>query len=592
MNDIIRTKLDSLPDKPGSYQMLDSEKRIIYVGKAKNLRNRVKSYFVGSHDAKTTNLVANIADFTYIVTASELEAFLLELSLIKEHSPRFNILLTDDKTYPYIEITREKNPRLSITRNPSNKNKMLFGPYPDASSARETLRLLDKIFPFRKCVNMPKKVCLYYHMGQCLGPCEHPVEMDTYWEMVKKVRSLLTGRDQTVVDELRKKMDEMSENREYEKAGEYRDLIQAVERTLAKQTVIFADATDRDIVNYDHFDHYMAVAVLFMRQGKIIFSEIRIVTFYDEPQEAFVNYLAQFYNRHLVPEGEVLLPEGPDYSLLGDIIHKRGFVPKRGSKRDLVKMARENASLYLKNNLPSYLKKSDQTIGALEELGKTLDMPAPIRIEAFDNSNTMGSDPVSSMVVFTNGLPDKKEYRKYKVKSVIGADDYATMREIIYRRYQRMLMEDGKEPDLIIMDGGKGQMSSAREILDSLGLDTILVAGLKKDDKHKTDVLIAPSGAETKLDRHTPLYVFLNRIQEEAHRFAISYHREKQAKKIYDSYLDKIPGIGPLTKEKLLQKYRTIANITGATDEELESLGLRKDQIRNLRIATSDLANR
>ncbi len=589
LNEKIKAKLALLPDAPGSYQMLDDAGRIIYVGKAKSLKNRVKSYFSGSHDAKTTNLVANIADFTYIVTSSELEAFLLELSLIKEHAPRFNILLMDDKTYPYIEITREKNPKLVITRKANTKNRLLFGPYPDASSARETLSLIEKLFPFRKCKALPKKVCLYYHLGQCLGPCEYPVSIDVYKKMENDVAAFLSGRDDQVLDDLEKKMEDCSLNKEYEKAGEYRDLIASVKRTLRKQNVIFNDLSDRDIINYGFYDHYLAVSILFMRQGKIIFSENKLVTFYGEPEEAFISYVAQFYELHPLPK-EILLPEGPDYELLEPILNDLGFVPKRGKKKELVDMAKENAGIYLENNLSPYLRKSDQSIGAIQTLADMLGIQVPVRIEAFDNSNTMGSDPVSSMVVFTNGLPDRKEYRKYKVKTVVGPDDYNTMKEIVYRRYQRMLVEKSRRPDLIVMDGGLGQVNAACEIIASLELD-IPVAGLKKDDRHHTDFLISPNGEEIKLDRHQPIYVLLNKIQEEAHRFAVTFHRDRQSKQVYASYLDKIPSVGKATKEKLLQKYKTLANIAKSDDQELSEIGLTKVQIKNLRIALADLSS-
>ncbi|MBN2504571.1 MAG: excinuclease ABC subunit UvrC [Bacilli bacterium] len=586
MNISIKNKLETLPEAPGSYQMLDSGNNIIYVGKAKNLRNRVKSYFTGSHDLKTQTLVSNIVDFNYIVTSSELEAFLLELALIKEHQPRFNIMLTDDKTYPYIEITNEKYPRLVITRKISKKSKNVFGPFPDAFSARETLQLLNRIFPFRKCVKMPKKVCLYYHIGQCLGPCEYAVEPQIYEDMIQKVKKFMTGHNQDLIRELEMKMQHHSQNLEYEKAKEYKDLLNAVDRTTQKQKIIFNDLRNRDIINYHVYDNYMCIAILFMRQGKIIFSEADIVTFYSTQEEAFIDYLAQFYDRHLVPE-EVVLPDAMDYSLLNQVLNNRQFVPQRGKKLQLLEMARQNAEIQLQNNLQTYLRKHEKTIGALEKLGDLIGIDTPTRIEAFDNSNTMGANPVSALVVFTNGLADRKNYRKFKVKSVSQPDDYNTMKEIIYRRYQRLLMEAGKMPDLIVMDGGLIQVRAAREVLASLSL-SVPVIGLKKDSKHKTDVLIGLDDQEYKLDRHDPLYILLNKIQEEAHRFAITFHRDKQQKQIYASILDAIPKIGSVTKTKLLQKYKTLDNIRNAKDDALRSDGLTLEQIANLRIALGE----
>ena len=583
MNSTIKDKLQTLPEAPGSYQMLNASGEIIYVGKAKNLKNRVKTYFTGSHDQKTTSLVQNITDFSYIVTASELEAFLLELSLIKEHAPRYNIMLTDDKTYPYIEITNEKYPKLVITRKVSKKTKHIFGPFPDAYSARETLHLLDKLFPFRKCQKLPKQVCLYYHIGQCLGPCEYQVDDSLYTEMIRKIKRFMSGLSQELVDELKQKMQDHSEKMEYEKAKEYKELLDAIEKTTEKQKIIFSDLGDRDIINFYTYDNYMALSILFMRQGKIIFSQTPILTIYNEPEEAFLSYLAQFYEIHPVPD-EVLLPKGIDLSLIEPILKDKGFIPKRGKKIQLLDMALENAKIHLQNNLGTYLKKHEKTIGALEKLGKLLQIEPPKRIEAFDNSNTLGTNPVSSMVVFTNGLPDKKEYRKYAVKTIEGPDDYNTMKEIIYRRYQRMLYEDGKRPGLIIVDGGITQVHACKEILYSLQL-SIPVIGLKKDDKHKTDRLIDIMEQDILLDRHDPLYLLLNKIQEEAHRFAITFHRQKQSKEIYASILDAIPKIGKQTKTKLLLKFKTLENIRNALDEDLFKLSLSKEQITNLRIA-------
>ncbi len=583
MNIVINNKLQTLPEAPGSYQMLDKNGDIIYVGKAKNLHNRVKTYFTGSHDLKTQALVSNIADFNYIVTASELEAFLLELSLIKEHQPRFNIMLTDDKTYPYIEITNEKYPRLVITRKVSKRNKNIFGPYPDAYSARETLQLLNRIFPFRKCVKLPKKICLYYHIGQCLGPCEFDIDPSVYANMTKQVRDFMAGKNQDLIRELEMKMLNSSEKMEFEKAKEYRDLIEALKKTTEKQKIILSDNKNLDIFNYHVYDNYMAIAILFMRQGRIVFSETTIDTFYASEQEAFSDYVAQFYERHPLPD-EVLLPRNLDYGVLGELLENRDFVPMRGKKSELIQMAKENARIQLENNLKLYLERHEKTIGAVKKLGKIIGIDPPIKIEAFDNSNTMGADPVSALVVFTNGLPDRKQYRKYSIRTVNKPDDYHTMKEVVYRRYQRMLMEDNKRPDLIVMDGGATQVKAAREILRELNLD-IPVIGLKKDAKHKTDCLVDLSDREIVLDRHDPLYVLLNRIQEEAHRFAITFHRNKHAKQVYQSMLDEIPAIGPKTKTKLLQEYRTIENIRNASDDDLKRTGLNKEQLANLRIA-------
>lgn len=587
MNDLIKEKLALLPDSPGSYQMRDSFGKIIYVGKAKNLKNRVHSYFVGSHDAKTTRLVQDIADFTYIVTSSELEAFLLELSLIKQNSPRYNIMLMDDKTYPYIELTDETHPKITITRRYSKKKKNIFGPYPDVASARETVDKLNRIFPLRKCSNMPKKVCLYYHMGQCLGPCVDESVKEQYPEILQKIKQFLNGNNTELIKDLRLRMSEHSENLEFEKAQEIKQLINSLEKTTEKQQIIFPDMKDRDIFHYFANDVVMSITTLFMRHGRIVMSESPIFEYFQSVEETFIDYLGQFYDRNPLPQ-EILLPPGFDYSLVEGILSEKGFVPQRGAKMKLIKMAEDNARIQVDNHLDLFLRKLSHTTGAAELLGKTLGMPTPKRIEAFDNSNTQGTNPVSSMVVFTNGQPDKKEYRKYQVKSVQGPDDINTMREIVYRRYQRMLMEGSKDrPDLVVMDGGINQVHACKEILKELYLD-LPVIGLRKDKDHRTDAIIGLDEQPILIDRHSQLYVFLSKIQDEAHRFAITYHRSLQSKQIYASILDSIPGVGTKTKQKLLEKFRTIENIRKASDEELKALHLSGTSIQNIRIALAD----
>ncbi|MBU1144643.1 MAG: excinuclease ABC subunit UvrC [Firmicutes bacterium] len=583
MNQIIKQKLETLPELPGSYQMLDSNKNIIYVGKAKNLKSRVKSYFIGSHDQKTQTLVSNIEDFTYLITQTELDAFLLELSLIKEHSPKYNIMLMDDKSYPYIEITNELHPKIVITRKVTKKSKNIFGPFPDSYSARMTLNLLNRIFPMRKCFNLPKKVCLYYHIGQCIGPCVYPVSNDTYQGMIDKIKRFLNGNNQELLQDVKEKMLSHSLNLEYEKAKEYKDLMDSILKTTQQQQVIFKDLVDRDVFGYHQYDQFLAITILFMRQGKIIFSEASIFSFFDVAEESFIRFIIKFYETHPIPK-EILLPRESDYTLLEQVINHKVISPARGSKANLIKMAKENASVHLQNNLDVYLKKHAKTIGAVDELAALLGITPPRRIEAFDNSNTMGTNPVSAMIVFSNGLPEKKEYRKFIVKTVIGADDYHTMQEVLYRRFQRMLMENTIWPDLIIMDGGIIQVHAAKAILDSLYLD-IPIIGLKKDSNHKTDAIIDLNEQELKLDRHSNLYILLTKIQDEAHRFAISFHRNVQSKQIYASILDAIPKIGSVSKQKLLEKYKTIENIKMASAEELQTLGIAKDAIVNLKIA-------
>ncbi len=586
MNKKIQEKLNTLPSKPGTYQMLDNNNRIIYVGKAKNLKKRVSSYFVGAHDDKTTRLIREIEDFSYVITKTEKEAFLLELSQIKKYMPKYNIQLTDNKTYPYIEITDEKHPIIRVTRNVNKNKKNVFGPYPNATYANEVVRLLDSIFPFRKCSTFPKKVCLYYHINQCLGPCEYPVDKKTYQNLVKQVRSFLHGNTKTFINEYRNKMQKYSNKLEFEKAKEYRDLITAIEKTTEKQQVIFNDNKDRDIINFVSYDNYISINILFMRQGRVLFSKSKIFAYYGNKEEILLTYLAQFYEKQPLPN-EILLPKGYDYDLFPVVFNNIIHVPQRGKKIHLLDIAYENAKAHLNNNLQAYLNKENKTIHALKELEDLLKLNTITRIDAFDNSNISGQNLVSAMVVFINGLPDKNEYRKYRIKTVNTNDDYHLMKEVIYRRYFSVLRDDLEKPDLIIVDGGLAQQRAAKAVLNELNLD-ISVIGLKKNKRHKTEAIITDSEAEIKLDKRSNLYSLLYKIQEEVHRFAISYQRNIAGKQIYASILDTIPKVGKVTKNKLLKKYKNLENIKNAPKKELQAMSISEKAIDNIYLALSN----
>jgi excinuclease ABC subunit C len=579
----IKTKLKQLPKKPGTYQMLNRKGKIIYVGKAKNLKNRVSSYFVGAHDDKTTRLVREIDDFTYVITQNEKEAFLLELSQIKKYLPKYNIQLTDNKTYPYIEVTNEEHPIIRVTRNVNKNKSNVFGPYPNASYANEVVRLLDSIFPFRKCSKFPKKVCLYYHIGQCLGPCEYPVSKSTYKSLIKKVRSFLQGNTKAFIDDYKQKMEEHALALEFEKAQEYKDLITAIEKTTEQQQVIFNDNLDRDIINFVSYDNYISINILFMRNGRVLFSKSKIFSYYGKVEDILLTYLAQFYEQQPIPN-EILLPQGYDYDLFPDILDNAIFIPQRGKKVKLLDIALENAKNHMNNNLSAYLNKENKTIHALRELEETLNVKDIKRIDAFDNSSISGQNLVSAMVVFTNGLPDKKEYRKYKIKTVDKADDYQMMKEIIYRRYLSVMMDDLDKPDLIIVDGGLIQLRAAKQVLNDLNLDYNVI-GLKKDGRHRTDSIITKDEQTIKIDKHSNLYSLLYRIQEEVHRFAISFQRNVAGKKIYASILDTIPKVGKVTKNKLLKKYKNLENIKNAPREELKAMRISEEAIDNIYLA-------
>ncbi len=586
MNDKIKNKLKKLPNNPGTYQMLDKAGKIIYVGKAKNLKNRVSSYFVGVHDLKTTRLVKDIEDFRYIITNSEKEALLLELNQIKNHIPKYNIQLVGSNTYPYIEITNETYPRLRITRNIKKNKKNCFGPFPNVTEANQTLKLLNQIFPFRKCDVMPKKACLYYFIKQCLGPCQYNVNPETYLEMKKDVRRFLQGQTKKYLDDFQEKMEMHSKLLEFEKANEYKNLIQAIEKTTEQQQVIFQDNKNRDVISFVTYDNYISINILFMRQGRLLFSRSKILSYYLDPEEVLIQYLVEFYEDNLLPD-ELLLPKGYDYDvfkdMFGDIIH----IPLRGKKLKLIEMAQKNASKHMEDNLQSYLNKENKTIQALSELEHMLNLDSIRRIDAFDNSNTAGQDLVSAMVVFTNGLPNKNQYRKYKIKTVENGDDYHMMQEVLYRRYQNMLVEDLERPDLIIVDGGIHQLRAGLEVLQTFNLN-IPIIGLKKDNYHKTDAIIDWNETIYKLDKRSNVYKLLYRIQEEVHRFAISYHRNVASKSVYASILDTIPKVGKVTKNKLLKKYKNLDNIRNASFEELKELKISEEAINNIFFALKD----
>lgn len=584
MNERIKNKLALLPDQPGCYLMKDKNGTIIYVGKAKILKNRVRSYFTGSHDTKTERLVSEIEDFEYIVTESNIEALLLEINLIHKNDPKYNIMLKDDKSYPFIKITNEEYPRLLITRKVLKDKALYFGPYPDVGAANETKRLLDRLFPLRKCRVLPKEVCLYYHMGQCLAPCVFDIPKQTYKEMVDEIKRFLNGGHPVIEQELTRKMQLAAEAMEFEKATEYRDQIKAIETVMTRQKMTNADLIDRDVFGYAVDKGWMCVQVFFVRQGKLIERDVSIFPFYNEPEEDFLTFIGQFYqeNEHFIPK-EVLIPDAIDEKSVEALLETHVLQPKRGEKKKLVQLAGKNATVALQEKFDLIVRKQERTVGAVEKLGDAMNIPTPIRIEAFDNSNIMGTDPVSAMVVFVDGRPDKKEYRKYKIKTVKGPDDYASMREVIYRRYSRVVKDGLPFPDLIIIDGGKGQVDAAKEVLvNQLGLD-IPIAGLAKNDKHKTsELLFGPTLSVVSLPRNSQEFFLLQRIQDEVHRFAITFHRQLRSKNSFSSRLDSIEGLGPKRKKELLKQFKSLKNITAASVETLRAAGLPLNVAKNV----------
>jgi len=576
MNNLIKSKLELLPTSPGCYIHKDKNGTIIYVGKAKNLRNRVRSYFRGSHDTKTEALVSEIVDFEFIVTESNIEALLLEINLIKENKPKYNIMLKDDKSYPFIKITNERYPRLIITRQVKKDGGLYFGPYPDVGAANEIKRLLDRIFSFRKCTNPPSKVCFYYHIGQCMAHTVCRKDEAYFKAMSQEVSDFLKGQDDKIIDDLKEKMTVAAQSMEFERAAEYRDLIQAVGTLRTKQRVMAKDLQNRDVFGYYVDKGWMCVQVFFVRQGKLIERDVNLFPYYNDPDEDFLTYVGQFYQdkSYLVPN-EILIPQDIDEEAIKALVNTKVLKPQRGEKKQLVNLAIKNARVSLEQKFNLLEKSVEKTQGAIENLGRLLQIPTPVRIESFDNSNIMGTSPVSAMVVFVNGKPSKKDYRKYKIKTVVGPDDYASMREVIRRRYGRVQRDGLTPPDLIVIDGGQGQVNIAKQVIqEELGLD-IPIAGLQKNDKHQTHELLFGDPLEVvELSRNSQEFFLLQRIQDEVHRFAIKFHRQLRSKNSFSSQLDGIEGLGPKRKQNLMKYFKSLTKIKEASVDEIVAVGI------------------
>lgn len=568
--DYIKKKLSLLPMSPGCYLMKNTEGKVIYVGKARKLKNRVSSYFTGAHNYKTTKLVDHIWDFDYIVTGSEKEALLLEINLIKDYTPEYNIMFMDNTYYPYIELTDETHPRLKIVRKTKNKKNKYFGPYPDATAARNTFKLLNKLYPLRKCNHVPDKPCLYYSLHQCLGPCINDIDKSQYDEIRKELISFIHGNTKSKIDELTEKMMTASENLQFELAKEYRDLIRSIEYVTAKQNVQFGDYKDRDILGYYIDKGYISIQLFFMREGKLLYHDFNLEPVGEDFEEDLIRFLVTYYQTHPEPY-ELLIPQDVDQELLTEILSCHVLQPQRGDKKSLVEMANKNAKEALEKKFLLKEKTDEKTILPIIELGKKLGIDTPHTIELYDNSNIQGAYAVAGMVVYKDGVPSKKDYRKYKIKTVEGPDDYASMKEVIYRRYYRLLMEQKEMADLIIVDGGLGQIKVAKEVIDSLNL-SVHICGLSKDDKHSTAMLLDENGNQVPIDTKSPLFFLLTRMQDEVHRYAISFHRQVRSKSLFSSILDEVDGIGEARKKKLLNHFKSVKKMKEATLEELEAV--------------------
>lgn len=585
MNSLIKEKLALLPDQPGCYLMKDKNGTIIYVGKAKILKNRVRSYFTGSHNQKTERLVSEIADFEYIVTESNIEALVLEINLIQKNMPKYNIMLKDDSSYPYLKITNEKYPRLELVRQVNKYDgATYYGPYPDVSAATETKKLLDRLFPLRKCGKNEKKPCFYYHLDQCCCPYYFDMDEKEYDNIVKQVKGFMNGQYKEIMAQIKEKMMKASEALHFEQAAEYRDQLSAIDRLMVKQKMTNTDFKDRDVIGYAVDRGWICVQIFHIRQGKMIKRDAKTFPSYSEPAEEVMTFIGQFYQQkgQLMPK-ELFIPSTLDKEAIERVVATKVVQPKRGDKEKLVALATKNAQIRLDEDFALKDREQERTYGAVEQLGKAMGIPTPHRIESFDNSNIMGTDPVAGMVVFIDGKKASSEYRKFKIKTVEGPDDYASMKEVIYRRYRRLLVEQKPLPDLILMDGGKGQISAAKEVLhEQLGLD-IPVAGMAKNDKHRTSELLYGDPPQViPLSRKSEAFFLLQRIQDEVHRFAITFHRQLRSKNSFASKLDDIQGLGPKRKKQLMMHFQTMKQIEQASADDFIKIGLPKKVATNI----------
>lgn len=582
----IENKLKLLPDQPGCYLMKDVNAKIIYVGKAKNLKNRVRSYFKSSHEGKTAKLVSEIHDFETIVTSTDKEAFLLEITLIQKHKPYYNIKLKRGTGYPYIKITNERDPQIMIVSKVLNDGGYYFGPYPNVYAAQETVQLLQKVYPLRRCPGHQKRPCLYYHMGQCLGACFKEVPVEAYERNIRKIKSFLNGNVSQIKRELTAKMNDAAAKLEFERAAEIRDQIRYVEMTVEKQKIISNDNTPRDLFNFFMDKGWLSIQVFFIRQARLIKREKRLFPCVDLPEEELASFILQFYNQknRILPK-EILVPPGIDKKVLNEILGVSVKTPKRGQKRDLLEMAHKNAQLVLEEKFRLLELDDRKTVGAMNEITDALGLPNGHRVEAFDHSHLQGTDIVSAMVCFVDGRPEKNLYRKYKLKNTDHADEAASTREVIYRRYSRLLKEHENLPDLILMDGAKIQIDACIDVLQNqLGLN-IPVAGMVKNEHHKTADLMTETGEKIGLNPKSEGFYLLQRIQDEVHRFAISFHRQVHSKNSLSSRLERIKGVGPKTRTKLLRNFGSLKRLSEASVEELIGLGIPQKTAQTIKIS-------
>ena len=579
MNLTLQKKLELLPDNPGCYLYKDNIGEIIYVGKAKNIKNRVKSYFTGTHNKKTQTLVSKIEDLEYIIVNSEKEALLLENNLIKKYRPYFNIRLKDDKSYPYLMVTKEEHPRLLMTRKYKKNNKNIyFGPYVDIKSAMEVKKILDKIYPLRKCNPVEKRPCMYYQIGECIGPCAKKITPDEYKTQINKIKSFLTGNTKKILEDLNNKMQDHVQNLEFEAAGQIHSYIKSIEVSVQNQVVADSNNIDRDYIGFNFNDDYICIQIFLSRLGNIIERKVEYFNLYDNPEQILYSYLMQYYSMNKLPK-EIYIDE-VDGNLLSNVVDCKVIIPKRGNHRKILDTVKENATHYLNNNLAIEELKERKLQVTLNNIAEKLGVKTIDSIDAFDNSNIMGVDAVSVKVNFTNGKKNTYNYRKFKIDESIGINDVQTMKEVLYRNYN----DKKTNTELLIVDGGKNHLNAAIEVVhETLGLTQIKIIGLAKNDKHITEYIITDDYEIIEFPKTSAEYLFLKQIQDEVHRFAITYHRAIKTKNMYNSSLDNIQGIGKVRKNLLLKTFSSIEEIKEASEERLLKLGIPKDVINNLK---------
>lgn len=576
IRDQIEQKLALLPDLPGCYLMKNYQDDIIYVGKAKNLKNRVRSYFRGAHDTKTTKLVADIHHFETIVTNSNKEALILEINLIQKYQPIYNIKLKEGTMYPFLKITKERDPQLILTNKVLKDGAHYFGPFPNVGAATATQQLLQKVYPLRRCGKNEKRACFYYHLGQCLGPCDHEVSKEEYTNQINKIKQFFNGNVSNIKQDLKLKMLQASEKLDFEQAADYRDQLQYIETTLERQTVMSQDYDNTDVFAYTYDKGWLSIQVFMLRQGSILKREAAIYPSFSEPEEEVTTFIARFYKEQVqIKPKAIFVPSGIDKDTLSEVIDIPISTPMRGKKRSMLELCEKNSKIALDEKFRLIEMRELKTTKAVEDLAKLLQIPQAYKIEAFDHSNIQGTNAVSGMVVYTDGKPDRKQYRKYKIKTIEGSNEFASTQEVIRRRYTRLLKENAPLPDLILMDGGKVQIRAARDVIENeLGL-AIPIAGMVKNDQHKTAAIMDGYSEEIlEVDPRSQVFHFIQRVQEEVHRYAISYHRQMRSKNQITSTLDTIKGVGPATRTKLLKHFKSLDKVKEASVEEIKQLGI------------------